>query len=169
MRAGRQHDVNNPYLYAQHVAKTLVQWTRTPVGLQAAGSRPTWTIFYFFIVRSLNTTLKGSGVPTKIDSEYPGYDNYCRIKRECIATAFTTTDPGNNNAGVRRFTTTEGINSGGLNDAGRGRVAALSMRGRQERQQRTKERKVGQGRQAREANETDRGCRQERQEKTGTV
>jgi hypothetical protein len=59
---------------------------------------------------------------------------------------------------------------GGSNNAGRGRVADLSiMRGRQERQQRRKERKAGQGRQVREANETDIGCRQERQEKTGTV
>jgi hypothetical protein len=39
------------------------------------------TRFFFlkrinFIVESLNTTYKGSGVPIKIDSEYPGYNYY---------------------------------------------------------------------------------------------
>jgi hypothetical protein len=108
--------------------------------------------------------------------DWAGWDlekrGYCRIKRECVATAFTTTDPGINNAGVRRFTITECINFRGSNNAGRGRVAALSMRGKQERQHTRKVRKkrqAGQRRQASEANETDRGCRQERQKKTGTV
>jgi hypothetical protein len=85
---------------------------------------------------------------------------YCRIKRECIATAFTTTDPGINNAELRRFTTTEALISGGLNNAGRGRVAALSMQqgrkakgGRQQRQERL----------PRDANETEKVFRQERQ------